>query len=385
MTETFSVDHLMAQAKAETGLSDFGDTWFLAPLGALVTSLNEEAELSEMGRFIQGGNLLKYLSERLRFIQLLKDHPEIADEKVEVLAEIVGLPRTGSTMLHRLLACSSELTSTFSWELLNPLPFPGESIGEGESPRIEAAEQMTQIYLATMPEIAAIHPIDPVGYEEDVLLLDRSFISTGYATMLKVPGYDAFLLDFDQRPAYRELKDWLKLLQWQAPQRRGRKWLLKSPHHLTALPALFDVFPECRVVMTHRNPAQTVPSYASMAAALTKPNTDNLQPAAIGPFWVKRFRRSLGEVIRLRERHPERFVDARYEDVQRDPVGEARRVYGALGLRFGAEEEAAMRAWLDENARDRHPAHHYKAEDFGLEKAALDRDFAFYTDTFLKN
>ncbi|MCF4165254.1 sulfotransferase [Zavarzinia compransoris] len=384
MAEPLSVDALMAQARNESGLEDFGDPWFLEPLNRLVASLNAEGDLSEMGGFIQSGNISKYLGERLRKIQLFKDHPEIADEVVTVRAEIVGLPRTGSTMLHRLLACSEELTSTFSWELLNPLPFPGES-GDGPSPRIEAAEQMTQIYLATMPEIAAIHPIDPVGYEEDVLLLDRSFISTGYATMLKVPSYDAFLLDFDQTPAYRELKDWLKILQWQAPARRGKDWLLKSPHHLTALPALFAVFPEVKVVMTHRTPVQTVPSYASMAAALTRPNTDALVPEAIGPFWVRRFRRSLGEVVALREQYPDRFIDARYEDVQRDPVGEAKRVYAALGLRFGAPEEAAMRDWLEQNARDRHPAHHYSAAEFGLTAEALETDFAFYIDAFLKN
>ncbi|MFA5123608.1 sulfotransferase, partial [Zavarzinia sp.] len=278
----------------------------------------------------------------------------------------------------RLLACSPHLTSTFSWELLNPMPFPGEEPGD-PTPRREAAAQVAQIYLATMPEMASIHPIDPEGYEEDVLLLDRSFLSTGYTTMLKVPSYDRFLLDFDQTPAYRELKDWLKILQWQAPERRGKRWILKSPHHLTALPALFAVFPECRVVMTHRTPVQTVPSYASMAAALTKPNTDSLDPATLGPFWVKRFRRSLAEVIRLREKDPSRFIDARYEDVQRDPMGEAERVYGALGLPFGDLEVAAMKEWLVENARDRHPAHRYTPEEFGLTREGLEQEFAFYT------
>jgi hypothetical protein len=382
MAGHMSVEDLMDKARAETGLSDFGDGWFTVPLTALVNSLNAEGDLSEMGGFIQEASYVKYLTERLRKIQLFKDHPEIAEEKVEVLAEIVGLPRTGSTMLHRLLACSPHLTSTFSWELLNPLPFPGEEAGKPE-PRQEAAEQMTAIYLATMPEIAAIHPLDPYGYEEDVMLLDRSFISTGFTTMLKVPSYDAFLVDFDQTPAYRELKDWLKLLQWQEPSRRGKKWILKSPHHLTALPALFSVFPECRVVMTHRTPAQTVPSYASMAAALTKPNTDRLEPEKIGPFWSRRFQRSLTQVLALRAAHPERFIDARYEDVQKDPVGEARRVYAALGVPFGAVEEAAMAAWLEENARDRHPAHHYTPEEFGLTRAGLERDFAFYTEACL--
>lgn len=384
MTGTLSVEALMRQAEQETGLADFGDRWFLAPLTALVDSLNSEGDLSEMGGYLQSANLTKYLGERLRLVQLLKDHPEIAAEKVEILAEIVGLPRTGSTMLHRLLTCSTEVTSTFSWELLNPLPFAGDAPGNSQ-PRIEAAEQVAQIYLATMPDIAAIHPIDPVGYEEDVLLLDRSFISTGYTTMLKVPSYDRFLLDFDQTPAYEELKTWLKVLQWQAPERRGKKWLLKSPHHLTALPALFRVFPECRVVMTHRTPAQTVPSYASMAAALTRPNTDRLEPARLGPFWVDRFRRSLTEVIELRAKFPGRFVDARYEDVQRRPVEEAKRVYAALGLAFGPAEEATMREWLEQNARDRHPAHHYTAEEFGLTRDGLERDFAFYIDAYLKN
>ncbi len=374
----FSVEDLKQAARNETGLDDFGDPWFEVPLAALVKALNEEAELSEMGGYIQGASLTKYLSERLRKVQLFKDHPEIAAEEVGVLAEIVGLPRTGSTMLHRLLACSPHLTSTFSWELLNPMPFPGEEAGD-PTPRREAAAQVAQVYLATMPEMASIHPIDPEGYEEDVLLLDRSFLSTGYTTMLKVPSYDRFLLDFDQTPAYRELKDWLKILQWQAPERRGKRWILKSPHHLTALPALFNVFPECRVVMTHRTPVQTVPSYASMAAALTKPNTDSLDPATLGPFWVKRFRRSLAEVIRLREKDPSRFIDARYEDVQRDPMGEAERVYGALGLPFGAVEVAAMKDWLVENARDRHPAHRYTPEEFGLTREGLEQDFAFYT------
>lgn len=378
----FAADALMEKAASDTVLADFGDLWFREPLGVFVDALNGEADLSEMGLQVQRASLLKWLSERLRRIETMRRHPEIADKKVEVAAEIVGLPRTGSTMLHRLVTSSPQLTSTYSWELLNPLPFPGETPGD-PAMRREIAEQMAQFYLQAMPEMAAIHPLDPYGYEEDVLLLDRSFMSTGFHSMLNVPSYDAWLLDADQTPAYRELKDWLRILQWQDKSRRGKKWLLKSPHHLTALRVVLAVFPECRIVVTHRTPVETVPSYASMVYTMTKSNTDSADRTRIGGYWNKRFQRILRDVMKVREAAPDRFVDVRYADVQAGAIAEARKVFDALGLPYGAEEEALMESWLVENARERHPPHKYSAEEFGLSREALARDFKFHIDAYL--
>jgi len=378
----FNIDEIMAKAKEDTGLSDFGDPWFMEPFEVLVGALNRGGDLSSMGLQVQKASFLKWLTERLRRIELVKRNPEIAEEKVEILAEIVGLPRTGSTMVHRLLTSSPQVTSTYSWELLNPLPFPGETPGDPQM-RKDIAEAMAAFYLQAMPDMAAIHPLDPLGYEEDVLLLDRTFMSTGFQSTLTVPSYDQWLLDADQRPAYRELREWLQILQWQDKSRAGKKWLLKSPHHLTALRAILDVFPECSIVVTHRTPVETVPSYASMVYTLTKSNTDKADPREIGAYWDKRFQRVLRDVMEVRKTAPERFIDIRYKDVQNQPIVEARKVFDALGLPYGAEEEALMESWLVENAREKHPPHKYSAEDFGLTRDALARDFKFYIDAYL--
>lgn len=380
---SFSVRELLERAQRQTDLSDYGDPWFQEPLRVLVDSINSEAGLSSMGHGILAYRLVSLLEDRLRKVELLKRHPEIAEERVDVAAEILGLPRTGSTMLHRLLTSSPQLTSTYSWEVFFPLPFPGESSGD-PTPRHEAAKEATAMFLELSPEMAAIHHSRWDMVEEDVMLMDRSFVSASFESMFNVPSYARWMLEFDQTPAYRELKDWLKILQWQNPQRRGRKWLLKSPHHLTAVREVLDTFENCKIIMTHRAPAECVPSYASMVEVMTRQCAAQVDPVAIGRYWNQRFQRSLREFHALRAVTPQRFIDVRYEDVQRDPMREARRVFDELGLPLGADDEAAMQRWLVDNARDKHPAHHYTATQFGLDKLQLERDFAFYIDAYLK-
>jgi len=379
---TFSVPELLVQAQRQSGLDDYGDPWFMEPLGVLVEALNREAGLSAMGHGILAYRLVSLLEDRLRKVELLKRHPEIGDERVVVAAEILGLPRTGSTMLHRLLASSPQLTSTRSWEVFFPLPFPGEPPGD-PSGRQQAAKAATEAFLQLSPEMAAIHHSRWDMYEEDVLLMDRSFVSSSFESMFHVPSYARWMLDFDQTPAYRELKDWLKILQWQEPGRRQQRWLLKSPHHLTAVRQVLETFEDCRIVMTHRDPAECVPSYASMVEVMTRQCAVTVDPLAIGSYWNRRFQRSLREFHDLRASQPQRFVDVRYQDVQQDPMREARRVFAELGLQLNAADEAAMQDWLVENARDRHPPHHYRAEHYGLDKAGLHADFRFYIDAYL--
>jgi len=379
----FSVPELLERAQRQTGLEDYGDPWFLEPLRVLVDSVNTEAGLSPMGYGILGYRLVSLLEDRLRKVELFKRHPEIADETVEVAAEILGLPRTGSTMLHRLLTCSSRLTSTYSWEVFFPLPFPGEAPGD-PTPRHEAAKAATAAFLELSPEMAAIHHSSWDMVEEDVLLMDRSFVSSSFESMFHVPSYARWMLDFDQTPAYRELKDWLKILQWQNPARRGRKWLLKSPHHLTAVRPVLAVFEGCKIIMTHRTPVECVPSYASMVEVMMRQCATTVDPLEIGRYWNQRFQRSLREFHALRSAAPQRFIDVRYEDVQRNPLREARRVFSELGLALDAGDESAMQHWLVDNAREKHPAHRYTAEQFGLHKPQLEQDFSFYIDAYLK-
>src|SRR3954466_6195246 len=304
---TLAVNDLMKAACDKAGSADFGDEWFLEPLSVLVKSLNDEANLSEIGEQMTARRLTALMVDRLRLRALQKEHPEMLDEQVRLAAEICGLPRTGSTLLHRLLAASPQLTSTASWECSYPLPFPGE--GPGAEERKRRARERMEAFLALSPEFAQIHTVTWDGAEEDVLLVDRSFTSMSFDSFYWVPSYGIWLRGFDQSKAYGELREWLQVLQWQDPSRAGKPWALKSPHHLTAAETVLDTFPGCKIVMTHRSPMQAVPSYASMVASMTAQYSDSADPKAIGRYWSDRFQETLGSFGSIRQARPARCVE----------------------------------------------------------------------------
>jgi hypothetical protein len=340
-----------------------------------------EARLSDLGVELTRRRLTALLVDRLRLRALQREHPEILDVNPIVAAEICGLPRTGSTLLHRLLAASPRLTSTLSWETSYPIPFPGE--GPDAAERKRRAKERMELFLRLSPDFGDIHTVVWDGPEEDVILVDRSFVSMSFDSFYWVPSYGDWLRAADQGPAYDELRQWLQVLQWQDPSRADRRWILKSPHHLTAVDTVLDTFDGCSIVMTHRSPTRAVPSYASMVATISAQYSDAVYPLALGPYWSERFATSLREFTAVRARRPERFVDVRYSDVLRDPVGQACRVLEDLGLAPGRADAAAFESYVDRDRRERHASHFYTAADFGLSEDRLARDFAFYAEVYL--
>lgn len=376
-----SIDTLRANAVQKAGTDQFGDEWFLEPLRVLVNALNSEAQLSELGLNMTERRLTALLVDRLRLRALQAAHPEIRDEQVEVAAEILGLPRTGSTLLHRLMSASPQLTSTLSWECSYPLPFPGES--PAAEVRKGKAKKMMEMFLELSPEFADIHAVVWDGPEEDILLLDRTFTSMSYDSFYWIPTYGDWLRSVDQAPAYRELREWLQVLQWQDPDRAGKKWVLKSPHHLTAVDTTLDEFPDCKIVMTHRTPTSAVPSYASMVASMTAQYSNDADPKKIGPYWSERFASSLQQFDEVRARRPERFIDVPFKSTVAEPLETVRSVMDQLGLPVGPADEQAFGDYLEINRQEKHGSHSYTAEDFGLSTEQLATDFAFYERAYL--
>jgi hypothetical protein len=377
---TLAVDDLIGAARTRTGLDDLGDDWFVEPLRVLVDSLNTEARLSELGFQLTRRRLAALIADRLRLRELQRTNPAILDEHVTVAAEICGLPRTGSTLLHRLLAASPRLTSTLSWETSYPLPFPGE--GPDAAERKQRAKDRAELFLQMSPEFGDIHTIEWDGPEEDVILLDRTFTSMSFDSFYWVPTYGTWLRGADQSKAYAELREWLQVLQWQNPGRAGRPWVLKSPHHLTAVDTVLDTFPGCKIVMTHRHPDRAVPSYASMVATMSAQYSDIVDRVAVGRYWAERFATTLHGFAEVRNRRPDRFVDVRFRDMLDAPADQAVRVLGELGLPVGPEDRAAFDAYLARNRQQRHGTHTYTPEDFGLTAEDLTRDFAFYSEVY---
>jgi len=379
--ETLQVDDLLAAARDKAQSDDFGDDWFVEPFSVLVRSLNDEARLSSLGFQMTHRRLIALLVDRLRLRRLQREHPEILDVDVQVAAEICGLPRTGSTLLHRLLAASPQLTSTASWETSYPLPFPGE--GPDAAERKKRARKKLELFLELSPDFGDIHTVTWDEPEEDIILLDRTFVSQTFDSFYWVPTYGVWLRSFDQAPAYAELREWLQVLQWQDPSRAGQRWVLKSPHHLTATSTVLDAFPGCKLVMTHRSPVSAVPSYASMVVAMSSQYSDSVDPVAIGRYWSERFVESLRGFTATRAQRPERFVDVQFTDNLSEPLAVAERVLSTLGLACGPDDVAAFEAYLARNRDERHGAHRYSAEDFGLSTDRLEADFSFYIEEYL--
>ncbi|MDV6011675.1 sulfotransferase [Haloechinothrix sp. LS1_15] len=380
-TTALRVDDLLTAARDKVGLTEFGDDWFLEPLGVLISALNDEARLSEPGLEMTRRRLVALLGDRLRMRALQRQHPEILDVEPAVAAEICGLPRTGSTLLQRLLASSPKLTSTLSWETSYPIPFPGE--GPDAPERKRRAQDRMRMFLEYSPDFGDIHTIEWDGPEEDVILMDRTFTSMSFESFYHVPSYGDWLRAADQSKAYAELRQWLQILQWQQPERDGKRWALKSPHHLTATGTLLDTFDGCTIVMTHRSPARAVPSYASMVHNLFAQYSDATDPHTIGPYWRDRFASALRNFATVREQRPERFVDVPYQAMLREPVNQALRVLDELGLVPDEADKAAFEEYMERDRQQRHAAHSYTAEDYGLTEQELERDFAFYTAEYL--
>uniref|UniRef100_UPI004035B306 sulfotransferase family protein n=1 Tax=Sphingopyxis sp. TaxID=1908224 RepID=UPI004035B306 len=376
-------DVLVARACEQAGLSDFGDTWFFANIDALIPALNTEARLSEAGVASASAMIVNGLVNRLRHVDLVKRHPEILGEKVEVAAVVVGLPRTGSTMLHRMLASAPGMTGTRWFETQNYAPLPGETRGDPE-PRREAARGYLDYMLATIPDLMSIHPMSIDQPDEELIILGQLYSSTMIEGTYHVPGYARWLTENDRVQCYRDLKQILQSLQWQDRSRAGAKWVLKTPGHLLALDAVIEVFPEAKIVMTHRDPVATVPSYCSMEHSLYQMVSDSVDPASVAAFWVPRLAELLDRFMAVRgEVAGQNFIDVRYADLLGDPIGEGVRVLEAAGVDVTDAVRAGMAEWIEANKREDRAPHKYALEDFGLDRSDVEQRFAAYRAAFL--
>ncbi|MFC5697195.1 sulfotransferase family protein [Pseudomonas sp. GCM10022186] len=377
----FALDSLLAEASARAGgLDDFGPGDFREALRVLERALHEEARLSEQGRTLLREKLVAQLANRLVIEDHCKRHPEILQQRVDDPLVIVGLPRTGTTLLQRLLAVDPQFSKAQWWETRYPAPLPGEPL-EQPGERIGRARAEVAAMIEFVPQILAIHPLDAEQPDEEFMLMEHSFLCA-MDSYVNVPAYTAWLDRQDQTQVYAYLKKMLQFLQWQQARRGiapGRRWLLKSPQHLHTLELLLKVFPRAQVILTHRDPGKTIPSLASFIHTLWQIYSDQADPAQVGEQWNSRMARALRHSMAVRDDAPgEAFLDVHFEDTVSDALGVVQRIYRFAGLELTPAVRAAMEAWLKENGRDKRAAHQYDAAAFGLDEDRLQRDYGEY-------
>jgi len=387
----FDEDALVAAAKRQTGLEDFGPEDFRTPMRRLLRALDEEAELHLLGRAVLRSSVVRALACRLRLERIRAVDPELEATPVRAPVFITGLQRTGTTKLHRLLAGAPELRPLSSAEGLNPCPLGRPVRAEPGEPerRMAFAKRAERGMRYMSPALFAIHPIEADAPEEDVFLFDVTFISPAVDASLSVPSYTRWIREIDQRPPYAYVRRLIQCLLWQRPvpprpeQAPTPRYLGKTPHHQENLDVLLDVFPDAKVIHTHRDPLEVVPSFSSMMAHAGAMLSRRVDPFEVGRRVADQMASSVERAIRAREQvGPGRVLDVHYRDLQRDPIGTLRRIHAFAELDWGAASEARARRWLDGNPQHKYGTHRYGLADFGLDREELTARFKPYRERF---
>jgi hypothetical protein len=382
----FDESALLAEARASSGLRDFGDEGFRVPLRALLGSLREEAPLNALGIALLRARILDSLITRLRTEDWIRRHPEIEREPIAAPIVVVGQTRTGTTMLQRLLASDPRHHGPLWWEVRFPAPLPGTRFDEPD-PRVAIAEAEVAGILAADPEQAAIHPWDAQAPDEEIMLLEHSFFSHVPEAFTNVPSYRAFIDAQDWTPAYATLRRFLQFLQWQKRQRGALRdrWVLKTPGHLGYLDTLLATFPGALIVQTHRDPVQTIPSAASLNRSLWRMSSDDFDDREVARQWQQRMAWAVRRSLAARERIPERQIaDVWFLDALAKPMEVIAQIYARFGISLTSEARAALEAWLATNRREKRPPHDYTLAEFGLSEDAIRADFAEYRERFIE-
>lgn len=372
---------LLADAAAQTGLDDFGNSDFDERLGLILYGLREEAGLSPFGIFNCYTMMRQLLQNRLLLQDLLKRHPEIHEERIERPIFIVGLPRTGTTHLHNLMSADPGLRSLPYWESLEPVLAESEHPAvDAPDPRITRTTVALEALNAMMPHFKRMHEMTTDHVHEEIQLLAIDFSTMLFENLAIMPTWRDYYKAHDQTPHYRYLKTVLQALQW---LRGGPRWVLKSPQHLEQFGPLTTVFPDATFVVTHRDPVAITASMVTLATYGARMNVERPEPAAWGQYWSARIQDLLTACVRDRHLLPaERSTDICFHEFMADDFATVQRVYDLAGQPLTAAGRASMEAFLTAHPRGKYGAVVYDLATFGLDRNERRAALRFYTERF---
>jgi hypothetical protein len=380
--EVVSLDEgrLLESARRAAGGARFADEAFREPLSLVLRSLEREGRLTLLGRIAARSDLAGLLVTRLRLEADRERYPAIAAEEIRRPLFVVGLPRTGSTLLHHLLAQDPAGRVARAWEVMEPSP-PPERGRDATDPRIARAASRLRWFDRIAPDFKRIHPLGAELPLECIAIMSASFLSPRFHTTYHVPSYQSWLAGADLGPAYEFHRRFLQHLQWRAP---AGHWVLKAPSHVFGFEPLFRTYPDAIIVQTHRDPLTVLASVASLTLVLQGAFTDHLDMDEIGAEVADRWSTGLERALHARRdpRVDARFVDVRYQDLVDDPLAIVRRIYDRFDMTLSADAESRMRRFLDHHPKDRHGAHQYSLGAFGLDAGDLRPRFKSYCERF---
>ncbi len=382
MSVEFTEEAVLAAARKATGLSDFGNDDFRERLAIWLQAVDEDELLGPVGRIGVFRDITRYATNRLRFEDLLRRHPEILEIEIERPIIIAGLPRSGTTHLLNLIAADRRLRSLPYWESIEPIPIPGEEPGpDGVDPRLARCRASYQQQDVMMPLLKNMHDLAPEHVHEEIELQGLDFSSYELEWIATVPRWRDYYLEADQRSSYAYMKNVLRALQW---MRGPSRWILKSPQHMEQLGPLMDTFPDATVAITHRDPVSVIASTVTMLVYGDRIRRKRVDPPAVAAYWIDRIERLLRSCVRDRDQIPvERSIDVLFHEFMDDDLAMVRRIYELADLEMSSEAEEDLDAYMLANPRGKHGRIVYDLKgDFGVDRDELRERFGFYFDRF---
>jgi hypothetical protein len=367
---------LIETAKRRCGLDDFGGGDFFEGLSRLLDCCQRESQLNLIGRIVLRADLIRTLCSRLLMQRDRQTYPSIARQEIREPLFIVGLPRSGTTLLHTLLAVDPEHRVPLTWEVMTPSP----PTCDNEKRRIQRAMLSCNCFNWLAPTFRHVHPVGAELPQECVSLMTPTFMSDQFDSMYYVPSYRAWFFRQDLRPAYEYHRRFLQHLQ---VRQSANRWVLKAPTHMFALPTLLAVYPDALFVQTHRAPLDAMASVSSLITILRRVFSDAIDPITVCCEAIDYWSKTLDRFLRERERLAEnRICDVNYVELRRDPLAVVRRIYAHFGWSWSEKVEQRMRRKLASQPQEPYRLHRYDLSQFGVQETEAAARFAAYCYRF---
>jgi hypothetical protein len=373
-----SITELVDRAHFESGVGSFGSNSYREGLDIFLADCSAHGKLTEAGRLKLEAGVVEALKRRLRVEQYAREHPEVTQAGIPSPVVVMGLPRTGTTLLSNLLACDPARRSLLQWEANDPVP-PAQHGKLHDDPRVLKVLEVEREMRAANPAAGRFYRSSAVYPTECIHLHSSDFRALLWESHGRLPRYSEYMLGVDMTTAYDYERLVLQVLQSTNPG----VWNLKMPSHSLHIRYLLQAFPDARLVWTHRDPYTAMSSLCSLIANthtwyLTEPDRDWIgrnYPRQIAAHWQRahEMREKIGG---------ERIYSSHYAETLKDPIGSMRRLYAWLGDEFTPEAEQAMRTWLAQNPQGKFGQHEYNLAEYGLSVENLKSFFQDYMDMY---
>src|SRR6266702_7128306 len=374
-TPLLAVD-LIETAKRRCALDDFGGGDFFEAISRLLESCHRESRLNLVGKIALRTDLIRTLCSRLFMHRDRQLYPDVARQEIREPLFIVGLPRSGTTLLHTLLAADPEHRAPLTWEVMTPSP----PTRENEKRRIQRAMQSCNCLNWLAPTFRYVHAVGAELPQECVGLMTPTFLSDQFDTMYYVSSYRAWFFQQDLRPVYEYHRRFLQHLNFRRPAHR---WILRAPTHMFAVPALLSVYPDALFVQTHRTPVDAMASVSSLVTIIRSAFSDNVDAFAACREAIHYWSETMGKFLRERDRLAgDRIYDLEYDAICRDPMAAVRQIYEHFGWSLSPEAERRMRASVAGHAQRQSGNHRYDLSEFGSSPEEVFSAFAPYCQRF---